>query len=74
MSTPESTRAISQDRKKGKNVSALRGLLPFLKPYKILVATGKLPAEPPITIILMFLFNTLLNHQFYNPKFRFKVI
>ena len=40
MSTPESTRAISQDRKKGKNVSALRGLLPFLKPYKILVATA----------------------------------
>jgi len=35
MSTPESTRAISQDRKKGKNVSALRGLIPFLKPYKI---------------------------------------
>ena len=40
MSTPESTRAISQDRKKGKNVSALRGLLPLLKPYKILVATA----------------------------------
>lgn len=40
MSTPESTRAISQDRKKGKNVSALRGLLPFLKPYKILVAAA----------------------------------
>ncbi|MDC1445176.1 ABC transporter transmembrane domain-containing protein [Amylibacter sp.] len=40
MSTPESTRAISQDRKKGKNVSALRGLIPFLKPYKILVATA----------------------------------
>ena len=40
MSTPESTRAISQDRKKGKNVSALRGLIPFLKPYKILVAAA----------------------------------
>ena len=40
MSTPESTRAISQDRKKGKNVSALRGLIPFLKPYKILVTAA----------------------------------
>ena len=40
MSTPESTRAISQDRKKGKNVSALRGLIPFLKPYKILVSAA----------------------------------
>lgn len=40
MSTPESTRAISQDRKKGKNVSVLRGLIPFLKPYKILVAAA----------------------------------
>ena len=40
MSTPESTRAISQDSKKGKNVSALRGLIPFLKPYKILVTAA----------------------------------
>ena len=40
MSTPDSTRAISQDRKKGKNVSALRGLIPFLKPYKILVTAA----------------------------------
>ena len=34
MSTPESTRSISEDRAKGKDVGALRGLIPFLKPYK----------------------------------------
>lgn len=34
MSTPESTHAISEDREKGKRVSALRGLIPFFKPYK----------------------------------------
>lgn len=40
MSTPESTRSISEDRAKGKNVGALRGLVPFLKPYKWLVASA----------------------------------
>ena len=40
MSTPASTRSVSEDREKGKNVSALRGLLPFLKPYKWLVASA----------------------------------
>jgi ATP-binding cassette subfamily B protein len=40
MSTPESTSAISEDRAKGKDVGALRGLIPFLKPYKWLVAAA----------------------------------
>jgi ATP-binding cassette subfamily B protein len=34
MSTPESTRAISEDRVKSKDVGSLRGLLPFFAPYK----------------------------------------
>ncbi|PIB24393.1 ABC transporter [Amylibacter kogurei] len=34
MSTPESTAAISEERAKGKDVGALRGLYPFFKPYK----------------------------------------
>ncbi|GHA54155.1 ABC transporter [Amylibacter ulvae] len=34
MSTPESTSAISEERAKGKDVGALRGLYPFFKPYK----------------------------------------
>jgi ATP-binding cassette subfamily B protein len=42
MSTPESTRSISEDRAKGKDVGALRGLVPFLKPYKWLVASSLL--------------------------------
>ena len=40
MSTPESTRSISEDRAKGKDVGALRGLVPFLKPYKWTVAAA----------------------------------
>lgn len=38
MSTPESTAAVSQDRAKGKDVGALRGLIPFFRPYKVMVA------------------------------------
>ena len=34
MSTPESTRAVSEDREKSKDVSSLRGLAPFFAPYK----------------------------------------
>jgi len=40
MSTPESTRSISEDRAKGKDVGALKGLIPFLKPYKWLVVSA----------------------------------
>ncbi|GLQ34682.1 ABC transporter [Amylibacter marinus] len=40
MSTPESTAAIAEDRQKGKRVGALKGLIPFLKPYRWLVASA----------------------------------
>lgn len=40
MSTPESTSAISEQRAKGDDVGALRGLIPFLKPYKWMVAAA----------------------------------
>ena len=36
MSTPESTAAVSHDRAKSKNIGALRGLLPFFAPYKLM--------------------------------------
>lgn len=38
MSTPESTRAVSEDRAKGEKVGALAGLIPFFKPYRGMLA------------------------------------
>lgn len=42
MSTPESTAAVSLDRAKGKKVSALRGLLPFFRPYRFMLIAALL--------------------------------
>jgi ATP-binding cassette subfamily B protein len=54
MSTPESTRSISEDRAKGKDVGALRGLLPFLMPYKwtVFAALFMLTFTAAISLIL----------------------
>ena len=54
MSTPESTRSISEDRAKSKDVGALRGLMPFLKPYKwtVFAALFMLTFTAAISLIL----------------------
>ena len=53
MSTPESTAAVSLDRAKGENVGALRGLVPFFRPYRLMVILALLALSLTAVISLI---------------------